>query len=327
MRGRDSGRRSGGGRGGSNAGWARDLGLVIALVAITNLVLFGVDAPEAVVWLLGVPFLLLLPGYAVISAMFPEDSGRIQRTEAAQPWHEPDYLVRIGLSLVTSAVVLSVVGVALSLASAISRGPVVVAVSSVTIVAVAVAAVRRLQVDPAERAMPFGDDSRVWGRLSSGSSVQTGAAVAALLVLAAMLAVTGAAPSEGEAYTEFYVLSEGEDGNLTAAEFPQEFTSGEGETLYVGLENREHEPTSYEVVMLAQAVDDDGSVVIQQQVDRFDARLAHGENETFERNVAPTLVGEEVRLQILLYKGEAPDNPSADTADQSLQIWIDVVEG
>ena len=326
MRGRDSGRRSGG-RGGSNAGWARDLGLVVALVAMTNLVLFGVDAPEPVVWLLGIPFLLLLPGYAVVSAMFPEDSGRIQRTEAAQPWHEPDHLVRFGLSLVTSAVVLSVIGVALSMASAISRAPVVVAVSSVTIVAVAVAAVRRLQVDPAERAMPFGDDSRVWSRFTSGSGVQTGAAVAALLVLVAMLAVTGAVPSNGESYTEFYVLSENENGTLTAEEFPQEFTAGEGETLYVGLENQEHEPTSYEVVMLAQAVDDDGSVIIQQQVDRFDTRLAHGQNETVEREVAPTLVGEEVRLQILLYKGEAPDNPSASTADQKLQIWIDIVDG
>lgn len=315
------------GRGASNAGWARDLGLVVALVAITNLVLFGVDAPEPVLWLLGVPFLLLLPGYAIVSALFPVDTGRVRRSEAAQPWHEPDHLVRIALSLVVSAIVLALVGIVLSLASAIRLAPAAVAISTVTIVGVAIAAVRRLRADPAERAMPFGDDSRFWGRLSSGSNFQNGIAILALLVLVGTLAVTGAAPPQGDSYTEFYVLSEDENGTLTAQEYPETFVSGEGETLYVGLENNEHETTSYEVVMQAQAIDDNGSVIIQQQVDRFDTELAHGENTTVERNVAPTLVGEEIRLQILLYKGSAPDDPSSGTADQTLQIWIDVVDG
>ena len=322
MRGRSSrGRRA------SNAGWARDLGLVVALVAMTNLVLFGVDAPDPVVWLLGVPFLLVLPGYAIVSAVFPVDTGRVRRSEVAQPWHEPDHIVRIALSLVVSAVVLALVGVVLSIGSAIRLGPSVVAISAVTLFGVAIAAVRRLRADPAERAMPFGDDSRFWGRLSSGSNFQNGVAVVALLLLVATLAVTAAAPPQGDSYTEFYVLSEDGNGTLTAQEYPETFVSGEGQTLHVGLENREHEPTSYEVVMQAQAIGDDGSVVMQQQVDRFDADLAHGENTTVEREVAPTLVGDQIRLQLLLYKGSAPDDPSSGTADQTLQIWINVVEG
>lgn len=322
MRSRDSR-----GRGSSNAGWARDLGLIVALVAITNLVLFGVDAPRAVVLLFGVPFLLFLPGYALVSALFPEDTGRVHRSEPAQPWDEPDHLVRLGLSLVVSTIVVAVVGVVLSAASAIDLAPAVVAISSVTIVAVAVAAVRRLRVDPAERAMPLGDDSRVWHRIARGSNVQNAAALVALLVLVGTLAVTGAAPPQGEEYTEFYLLAENENGSLTAEEYPETFTSGEGETLYVGVENNEHQPKSYEVVMLAQAVDENGSVIIQQQVDRFDVQLAHGENMTVERDVAPTIVGDEIRLRVLLYEGGAPDNPSAGTADQTLQIWIDVVDG
>ena len=314
-------------RGSSDAGWTRDLGLVVALVAITNIVLFGVDAPRAVVLLVGVPFLLLLPGYAVVSALFPEDTGRLHRSEPAQPWDEPDHLVRLGLSLVVSAVVVALVGVVLSAAAAIALVPAVVAISVVTVLAVVVAAIRRLRVDPAERAMPLGDGSRFWDRLGGGSTIQSGAAAVALLVLVATLAVTGAAPSQGDAYTEFYLLSENEDGSLTAESFPENVTSGETESLYVGIENNEHEPKSYEVVMLAQAVDEDGSVIIQQQVDRFEAQLAHGEDITVEREVAPTIVGQEIRLRVLLYEGSAPDNPSEGTADQTLQIWIDVVEG
>ena len=174
--------------------------------------------------------------------------------------------------------------------------------------------------------MPFGDDSRFWGRLSSGSNFQNGVAIVALLVLVGTLAVTGAAPPQGESFTEFYVLSEDGNGTLTAQEYPQTFVSGQGQTLYVGLENHEHEAMSYEVVMLAQAIGDDGSVVMQQQVDRFEVNLAQGENTTVEREVAPTLVGDQIRLQLLLYKGSAPDDPSSGTADQTLQIWIDVVE-
>jgi hypothetical protein len=63
-------------------------------------------------------------------------------------------------------------------------------------------------VDLDERAMPLGDDSRVWTRIARGSNVQNAAALVALLLLVGTLAVTGAAPSQGEDYTEFYLLSE-----------------------------------------------------------------------------------------------------------------------
>jgi uncharacterized membrane protein len=309
------------------AGWARDLVLVVAVVLLTNVVLFGVGVPDLVLWLLGVPFLVVLPGYAVVSALFPEDSGRLDRGEAAHPWHEPDHLVRLALSLVSSAVILAVVGVALSSASAISTGPVAVSVSIVTLAGVAVAAVRRKALDPSERAMPFGDDSRVWGRLSSGSGVQNALAVVALLALLGTLAVTGAAPPAGDSYTEFYVLSEDDNGTLSAQTFPETFTAGENETLHVGIENAEGATTDYEVVVLAQAVDENGSVIIQQRVDRFETTLEPGANETIERSIAPTIVGEEIRLRFLLYEGSAPDSPSKATADESLQVWTDVVDG
>lgn len=308
-------------------GWTRDLALVVAVVVLANVAVFVGAVPQPILWLLGVPFLLVLPGYAVVSALFPEDTGRLRRSEAADPWHEPDYLVRFGLSLVTSAVVLALVGVALSQASAIDTGPVAVAVSAVTLVGVAVAAVRRAAVDPAQRATPFGDGSRIWTRLSGGSGLQNGLAVVALLALLGTLAVTGAAPPAQEDFTEFSVLSEDENGTLTAQQFPETLVSGENETLYVGLENNEGETTDYEVVVLAQAVNENGSVIIQQRVDRFGVTLEPGENATVERTVAPTIVGDEIRLRFLLYEGDVPETPSASTADQSLQIWTDVVDG
>jgi uncharacterized membrane protein len=309
-----------------STGWARDLGLVFLLVVATNVVLFAVEAPRPVAWALGVPFLLILPGYAIVAALFPEDTGRTRRSEAAQPWHEPDLLVRTGLALLVSAVVVAVAGTLLGILGVLNLVTAVLTISAVTLIALGFAAARRQRIDPATRAMPLGSQSRTWRRISAGSTTQNAATVLALVVLIGTLGFTAAAPPNGEPYTEFYVLSEGENGTLTASDYPETVSSGEPETLYVGLENHEHETQSYEVVMLAQAVDDDGSVIIQQEVDRFDVQLENGENTTVEREVQPTIVGEEIRLRILLYKGGAPGDPSVETADQSLHIWIDVTE-
>ena len=307
-----------------STGWARDLGLVFLLLVATNVVLFVVDVPEPVVWVLGVPFLLVMPGYAIVAALFPEDTGRTRRSEAAQPWHEPDLLVRTGLALLLSAVVLAVVGTLLGILGVLNLVTAALTISAVTLIALGFAAARRQRIDPATRAMPLGRESRTWNRIRAGSTAQNAATVLALLVLIGTLGFTAAAPSTGDAFTEFYVLSEDENGTLTASDYPETFSSGEPETLYVGLENQEHETKTYEVVMLAQAVDDDGSVIIQQEVDRFDTELEHGENTTVERDVQPTIVGEEIRLRILLYEDEAPGDPGVETADQSLHIWIDV---
>lgn len=307
-----------------------DLGLVVAGVAVTAIALLAVDAPRPVEWVLGVPFLLLFPGYGLVSALFPEparpfgsdlDPGR--GTE-----RPPDVAVRLGLSLVSSAVVVALVALVLGIVGAIRLVPVVVAIGGVTLVGVAVAAVRRrpLARGNSSGRGPATDDASAWQRLSPGSTLQTATMVFALGVLVVAVAFTGAAPSDGEPYTEFYLQSEDDGGNLTATNYPETFVAGEGHPLHVGLENREHEPAEYEVVTLAQVVSDDGEVVIQQRVDRFDVRLQHGENVTVERQMAPTVIGEEIRLQVLLYRGGAPSDPGAESADQQLQIWTDVVE-
>ena len=211
---------------GGGAGWVRDLAVVVVLVVLADVALLALDVPEPVAWALGLPLLLVLPGYAIVSAMFPEDTGRI-RSESAQPWHEPDHLVRFGLSLLLSTVVVALVGVLLNPLTGIRAVPVVLGISLVTLAGVGAAAVRRLQVRPATRAMPLENDSRVWDRVSAGSTVQNVAAVLALVVLLATLGFTGAAPTGDEAYTEFYLLSENDNGTLVADDYPEEFVAGE----------------------------------------------------------------------------------------------------
>ncbi|WP_096388823.1 DUF1616 domain-containing protein [Halopenitus persicus] len=314
------------GYGSTGDDWALDLAIVSVLAVVTAGILLAPWRLTAVAWIVGVPFLLFLPGYAVVSALFPEQSAeRRPRYVHAPVSTAPDWTVRIALSFGLSAVVVSVVGVALSRVATIRLVPVVVTIAAVTLVAVAIAAVRRLQLSPGRRANPVsGRTFRV------GTSRQTGAFVLALVLLLGTVAAVGVVQPEGEAYTESYLLTEGENGDLVAEGYPTTFVAGEGHPLYVALENHEHESMSYEVVVLAQAVDSGGSVTSQRQVDRFSVDLDHTDRAVVERTIAPTTPGEGVRLRFLVYKGAAPsdvDAANAADADQTLQIWIDVVEG
>jgi uncharacterized membrane protein len=307
--------------------WQLDLAIVSVLAVISAGVLLAPWRLTAAAWIVGVPFLLFFPGYAVVSALFPGASGDHRGAVHQSVSATPDWTVRIALSIALSAVVVSVIGVALSRIGAIRLDPLVIAIAAVTLVAVAVAAVRRLQLPLERRANPVSGPSVRLG--SIGTSRRMATFVLAFVLLLGTVAAVGVVQPAGETYTESYLLTEDENGELVAEGYPTTFVAGEGHPLYVGLENHEHEPMSYEVVVLAQEVDSGGSVTAQRQVDRFSVDLEHTERAVVGRTIAPTTPGEGVRLRFLVYKGTAPsDVEDADLeADQTLQIWIDVVEG
>jgi len=58
-----------------------------------------------------------------------------------------------------------------------------------------------------------------------------------MLVAVASVGYAVAVPKEGESFTEFYLLTEGEDGELVADGYPTEFVRGEGQPLVVGVGN------------------------------------------------------------------------------------------
>lgn len=304
-------------------GWALDLFVVAQLVVVAAVVLLGFDAWRALVWLLGVPFLLFIPGYAIVSAMFPEQPGGPTRDSSGRPWDSnPDWAIRIALSLGLSAVVVGVVGVLLDKTVGIRLLPAILAIGGITLVGVAIALVRRLPYPRDRRANPFA--YRPLDSLSTGSMLQNATLALAILALVGSVAFVGAAPSQGEAFTESYLLAENADGDLVADDYPSTFVAGESQSLYLGIENNEHRPVDYEVDVVLQDVNAEGVVLAEQQVDRFDLDLEHGDSAVVEREIEPTMTGEGLRLQFRIYKGTDP----ADAAgpDQTLQLWIDVDE-
>lgn len=308
----------------SNArfGWTSDLLVAAGLTVASAWVLTHPNIGFPVTYLVGIPFLVFLPGYAVVSAVFPAKPGALPRSRAIPDGHGgPDWVVRVAVAFLGSGLLVAVSGVVLSETVGITENFAIMLLMGVTLLGLAVAALRRGQLATAWRAAPLAGSAR--GALPYGGRRQSIALIVAVLALVATVAVVGVASPQGESFTESYVLTEGANGDLVADDYPSDFVAGEGESLFVGIENHEHRTVSYGVEIVVQEVNGDGAVVAEESVDTFSTELAHGQRDVIERQVDPSMTGEGLRLRFRVYKGGVDEGA---TPDQTLQLWIDVVE-
>jgi uncharacterized membrane protein len=292
----------------------------------------------------GLPFVLFIPGYAFIAALFPEaGESPTSEKEADDREDDPyedrtgiDGIERVALAFGTSIAIVPLLGLVLNFTPwGIRLVPIVVAISGFTLAVTAIAAQRRWDLPPEERfRIPYERwlaDARA--ELFEPDS-QTDAALNVLLAISVVLAVASvgyavAVPQQGESFSEFYLLTEDENGDLVADEYPTEFTRGESRTLVVGIGNHEHERTNYSVVVelhRVQVQNNSTSVLAVEELDRYRTQLASNETWHLKHNVTPTMTGRDLRLTYLLYRGDAPANPSVDTAYRELHLWINVTE-
>jgi uncharacterized membrane protein len=134
-------------------GWLRrlpaDLAAVIALVVLTlGVVFLPVVSETPLRIILGLPFVLFIPGYAFIAALFPEaGSGPVDSDADADDDPEErgiDGIERVALSFGLSIAVVPLIGLVLNFTPwGIRLVPIMLAVSGFTLVATAIAAVRR----------------------------------------------------------------------------------------------------------------------------------------------------------------------------------------
>jgi uncharacterized membrane protein len=324
-------------------GWLRglpaDIAAVVAIVGITvGVVSLPVVRDTWLRILFGLPFVLIIPGYAFIAALFPE-AGSGPTEDANGTTVEDggiDGIERVALSVGTSIVVVPLIGLVLNFTPwGIRLVPIIVSVSGFTLLMAAVATYRRNELPTTDR---FRVPYRRWiteGRSAILKPESRGdKALNILLVVSLLLAIGSvgyavAIPKQGESFSEFYLLTEGQDGELIADDYPQNLTAGEEESLYVGIGNHEHRSVNYTVVILLQEIrfqNNSSDVLRQERLGRFQTTLET--NETWQRNhtVAPTMTGERLRLTYLLYQGDAPSDPSIENAYQEVHLWVNVSE-
>lgn len=324
-----------------------DLTAIVVLVVLTvGAVFLPVVRQTPVRIILGLPFALFVPGYALIAALFPgggeliagdedpEGAGRFEETSSTVDTAGISGLERIAFSFGTSIAVVPLIGLVLNFTPwGIRLIPIMVALGGVTLVLVGIAARRRQALPEEDRfSVPYrGWFASMWSDLRHPET-RTDGALNVLLVISLVLAVGSVSyavgvPKSGEEFTEFYLLTEGEDGKLVADNYPTNFTSGESQFLYVGISNHEQQSVEYSVVVELQRVQiQNNSTVVQSQTElrRFRKQLAANETWRLNHTVTPQMTGDRLRLTYLLYKGDVPADPTVENAYRETHLWINV---
>lgn len=158
------------------------------------------------------------------------------------------------------------------------------------------------------------------------------AALNALLVAAVLLTVAGigytATVSEGDhRYTEFYLLTENESGDLVAQNYSNSIEAERPHAFHVGIENHGGNDTQYSVVVKLQRmyIENETPEVLEEEVVATEsANVAENRREIRSVNVTPEMRGSQMRLVFLLYRGDPPEQPSMANAYHENYLWLNV---
>lgn len=247
---------------------------------------------------LGLPFVLFLPGYALQAAFLPGRRGL-------------DGVERAALSFGLSLSIVPLVGLALHFSPwGLRLVPIVASLASVTVVMAGVAYYRRRHLAPEERGVGESDGGLGplvrWWR-TGGYRDKAFAAVVIIAVIGVWggLLYAVARPSPGEEFTEFYIL--GPTG--TTEGYPSQLRVGSPTALRVGIVNREGREGTYRAE-LSLAGDKVGETETM--------ALRDGEKWEGAVTAVPKRVSDRQKLEIRLYRD------SALQPDKQLYLWVTV---
>ncbi|QLK26368.1 DUF1616 domain-containing protein [Natrinema zhouii] len=334
-----------------------DLAAVLVATALVIAVAFAPGLRETPLRVpVGIAFVLFVPGYALVAALFPEGDRSVDTDSGDDPtgttddgtdrlrWfgngNGIDVVDRFSLSIVLSAVIVPTIGLAMNYTPwGIRINPVVAAVSAVTVLVTIVAVYRRRAVVPAARFSVLGRESRARIRQSLiPRNTRSDAVLNGLLAIAVVLAVASVgfavvAPglsndvsaSSDDGFSAISLLDD--DGDLLTNSSADDGTPDE---FTVGIENNEQRTVTYTVVAVEQELatnesSDTVSVEGQRELERFETELAHGETGTIEHELEPA--DEATRLVWLLYPGDAPEEPTPSNADSYVTFSLDDDDG
>ena len=313
------------------------VGVLVVTFVVWGFVLFGA-AHNPLQLLLGILFVVFLPGYALVALLFPSRSNGshgLSRIRSRRELPQTITLMeRIVLSVGMSVILVPFLGIVAHFAGwGLAAETLVALIGGLTAMLSIAAIAMRFQLPPDQR---FGIGSfgpvrrlRAWILIPND---RRDLALNLFIVVGIGLAVVGVGAaavmtSNGEQYTEFYLLGADEDAEDRIADgYPDELTVGESGTVEVGVVNREGGTRTYTVVEQIQRVDDTGErteVVEREETDRFELTVSHGETVEETATVEPRIRGDDVRIVYLLYVDEPPEVPDVDSAYRTTHVWID----
>lgn len=322
------------GRGAFAARIPTDLAALAGFVLVASVLLTVVDVASPVVRVaVGVPFLFLAPGYAIVSVLFPRKPGDERATETLPIVGQTGAVTeteRAALAFGLSFAILPLLGLGIAAAGGeFTTSTVVWTVTVAVLIGAVLAALRRTRVSPHERyQFELGRKLEAIRTAILGTRSSTATAVNVLLVVSMLVALTSvgyalAAPQSGEQYTDLRLLTEGDDGEYVAGDLPGEVEPGESIPLTIAVENQEGESMEYTVVVQEQWVSD-GQVLERTELRQIEYSLGDGATGHGDRTVTPTADAGEVRIAVMLFDDDVPDEPTVDDAYRSTHFWTEI---
>lgn len=271
-----------------------DLILVVASSLALAAVLLTVPSAAPARVALGLPFILLFPGYCLMAAVFPRKA-------------DLDAVARIALGIGLSLAIVPLIALALNYSSwGIRLHPMLAFVTLFIVLASALAVYRRRSL-PKEEAFGLTFGSRLL-RQPGARGASRALALTGVLSLTALGIVgyfVATSSGEGEAFTEFYVLGPGG----RAEGYPEEVVLGESAPVTLGLVNHEGRDIAYGIAL---RIDGRTSNRIRGLV------LADGDQWERRVSLVPFSAGGNQKVEFLLYR-DGVSEPY-----RRLHLWLDV---
>ncbi|OIB56944.1 DUF1616 domain-containing protein [Natrialba sp. SSL1] len=321
--------------------WFLDLAVVIATTGALSIGLFtAISGPLRIA--LALPLVLFLPGYALVSALFPDKADETYQDfdEEKTGLGNPLLLTR-GLEPIERGILSVVFSVAIVpaitlFASATPRGvtldPVLLGVALTTISLSLLAIGTRYRCPPEQRFAPTRTELSVFfPRFRPNTYSETNPRpynIAIVLALGVLLLSAGFAvanPPQHEGYTEFAVETTEVDGDIETM-YDAEYTAGEATSLSVSITNQEHSEQSYTTVAMLERVDESGEPTGEaEQLASTSTTIADGDTAEPTLEFTPSMQGDDLQVTLLLYQGDAPAEPDAESAYRVIELPV-VVE-
>ncbi len=277
-----------------------DLLIILGLSVFTLIFIFTPPLNQTFIRsILGLLFVLFIPGYVLTGALFPKKS-------------DLEGIERLALSFGLSLAITPLIGLALNYTPwGIRLIPIVLSLTIFTFILVFIAILRRRNLAEGEVFHPQLSKhihflKRGFDQESQLDKILSVVLVITLLVAVSMTIYIVATPQQGEQFTEFYIL--GPDG--MASDYPTNLTVGESGNLIIGVVNREYDLVNYRLEVRL------NDILIDQQ----NLTLEHEEKWEEEFSFTANNPGANQKLEFLLYK-----LPDTNEAYRSLHLWVDVI--
>lgn len=316
------------------------LAVVVLLLAATAVVVVEPFGGGALRTALVLPILLFVPGYALVSFCYPDLPGD-PATREREGWSLTS-LERVGLAIAASVAIVPLITLVLNFTPmGIRARPVLGGVVIITSLLTLGALVRRFRLEPDRRFRApvlswirsslgtYLTRSRATGRQRTAFEAKTNGhrilnllLVGAVLVLLASVAYAAAGPklpSEDSTSTELYLL-DGQGQYLLGTE--NDVSGGDSVPAVIAVENHENSEQTYTVVIERQQVvvgEDSTKIKAESTADTFQQTVADGETAKIPRTFQGG--GENLRVQVMLFRGDAPTDPSGKNAYRVTRFW------